>query len=955
MSKYFILFFLATWASFTYAQTDSIRAVRYLDRAKVCLKDNKQDSAAYFAEKSRAYFRQKDQLAGWLKSYKVLAQIWGINLKNPGQGVAEIELGMAGKWRDPNAPQEWEQYCLNLLAAGYLLQHESGDLFGAKQYYERAQEVFIHKMGEESDRVADFLYHNLGNIYTRIGDYERAISLFQRSIQYFNAHPKSGVVDHGDLAIALNEVGRHQEALLAVQKGLKIASLRTDQLLSLWTNEADAYLKMGRFAEAKISLKNISKILHAPETEDADEYLSQYYAAMAELDLALGHYTAAKTNALKAISAGKSYLGTEKRREIGKMYGLLGTVAMQRKQAAEALRYFHHALYCVLPDVPLKEVEKLPAVGTFYAENTILEALYGKAQAFIALKEPEKALACYELIPFVEAKLRSFYAYESSSLLALKESRQRFNEAVDLAWQCFEQSNGNPVFAERAFRLTELSRGMLLLQSLVLARQYLPADIEKQEYGLRVRMAWLEHEMAEEQEKGAESDIQKIGAWERQLFDLKSARLKLLADFPSYNNPDSLFLQVLAANDVSGLLRTDQVLVNYFLTENTAYIFSFDKKGGFYWRKQVLPTDFRAQTNAWVAYLWAGQEPGRETFLQKSWQLDSLLLAPERQRWSKHQSLLLVPDDVLMSVPFEVALSESPKSKTPWRAQPWLLVQYNIGYVYSATLLCAQQEISRAHLSAETKPRYNFGGFAPNYEQSGNYKLQNTQPMVQRICARLGGKWWGEESTEAQFKKTAAQYRMLLLAMHGISDSEHPELCRLLFGDPGPDSLINNNILYASELQIMRLNADLVVLSACHSGTGKLEQGEGMYSLARAFAAAQVPASVMSLWLLHENTAPPLVEAFFKYIQAGKTKDEALRLSKLDFLKNDQQFEMTHPFYWAGLAASGDMQALDLHVPIPWDVWGMIGLGMFTLTAMAWWSQRSKHTARQPVPPAQEL
>jgi CHAT domain-containing protein len=331
--------------------------------------------------------------------------------------------------------------------------------------------------------------------------------------------------------------------------------------------------------------------------------------------------------------------------------------------------------------------------------------------------------------------------------------------------------------------------------------------------------------------------------------------------------------------------------------------------------------------------------------------LDSLMLAPERKRWGAAvNSLILVPDEVLMLVPFEVLIGSLSVEKTNWRDQHWLLADYNMSYAYSATLLGVQQRISEAHAKTLSKPAHVFGGFAPRYSVSSTYKLENTRPMTEKVCELLGGKaWLGASSTEARFKTTADQYQTLLLAMHGISDNEHPELSRLLFGDPGNDSLINNNVLYASELQIMQLQADLVVLSACHSGSGKLELGEGVYSLARAFAAARVPSTVMSLWLLHENTAPPLVEAFFNYLQQGKTKDEALRLAKLDFLKNDENFEMTHPFFWAGLAASGDMRALDLPEKSlnGWNWWWILVLvGGITL-GFWWWRKRNKNSRNE--------
>ena len=177
--------------------------------------------------------------------------------------------------------------------------------------------------------------------------------------------------------------------------------------------------------------------------------------------------------------------------------------------------------------------------------------------------------------------------------------------------------------------------------------------------------------------------------------------------------------------------------------------------------------------------------------------------------------------------------------------------------------------------------------------------------------ALIGGqKFPGPEASEQRFKEIAPDCGILLLAMQGLANDEHPELSCLLFGRPTGYS-INNVLLFYTELQIMQLQADLAVLSACHTGFGKLHKGEGVYSLARAFAVAGVPSTVMSIWRLHETTAPVLIEAFFKHLKAGKTKDEALRLAKLEFLNNDDHYDSAHPFSWAGVTVSGDLCALD--------------------------------------------
>ncbi|HAD10988.1 MAG TPA: hypothetical protein DCF33_00985, partial [Saprospirales bacterium] len=434
-----------------------------------------------------------------------------------------------------------------------------------------------------------------------------------------------------------------------------------------------------------------------------------------------------------------------------------------------------------------------------------------------------------------------------------------------------------------------------------------------------------------------------IGRWEQQLFDLKLERQKLLEDFPSYNNPDSNVLQVLALKDVKQLLRPGQALLSYFFTESELYIFSVEPSGQFQWRKWNLPADFRERVRSCIRYLWDKQEYGKEPFLQTAAELYANLLGPDCNRMGESvSSLIILPDDVLMMMPLETLLTAPPSSNKPnWRDQQWLLKKYNVSYGYSATLLREQKQISRQNAVKTAGPKHVFGGFAPTYTQSGQYQLQNTTGMVKKVQSMLGGDVWTKEpDQEAIFKQESSNYRVLLLAMHGISDAEHPELSQLLFGDPQTDP-VNNNILYATELQIMQLQADLVVLSACHSGFGKLETGEGVYSLARAFAAAKVPATVMSLWLLHENTAPALVESFFSYLQHGKTKDEALRLAKQDYLIDDQNFELTHPFYWAGLVAAGDMQSMELSDPVPHWLWYVLVGIMILLFGQYWIRQRS--------------
>ena len=78
------------------------------------------------------------------------------------------------------------------------------------------------------------------------------------------------------------------------------------------------------------------------------------------------------------------------------------------------------------------------------------------------------------------------------------------------------------------------------------------------------------------------------------------------------------------------------------------------------------------------------------------------------------------------------------------------------------------------------------------------------------------------------------------------------------------------------------------------------------------------------------------MEALFKYLKAGKTKEEALRLAKLDFLDADEHYEMTHPFFWAGVTVSGDMCPLESS----WKWWYWLAGGLVLLLFLVVWRRR---------------
>ncbi|MBC7924005.1 MAG: CHAT domain-containing protein, partial [Ferruginibacter sp.] len=148
--------------------------------------------------------------------------------------------------------------------------------------------------------------------------------------------------------------------------------------------------------------------------------------------------------------------------------------------------------------------------------------------------------------------------------------------------------------------------------------------------------------------------------------------------------------------------------------------------------------------------------------------------------------------------------------------------------------------------------------------------------------------------------------------------------------------------LYAREIYNLVLNnAKLVVLSACETGNGQLVRGEGVMSLARAFAYAGCPNIVTTLWKADDQSTADITARMHAYLRAGETKDEALRRAKLDYRREQTDPRRQSPLYWANFVFIGD--AVPLRARPSWEGWALGGL---SLAALLGWEYRRRSRQR---------
>ncbi|WP_158860392.1 CHAT domain-containing protein [Lunatibacter salilacus] len=282
-------------------------------------------------------------------------------------------------------------------------------------------------------------------------------------------------------------------------------------------------------------------------------------------------------------------------------------------------------------------------------------------------------------------------------------------------------------------------------------------------------------------------------------------------------------------------------------------------------------------------------------------ELFSLLIHPLHLEPEVISKLVIIPNAKLNYLAFESL--ENPENSR-------LLVEdYAISYSNSFKLWVLQQNID-----TNWHNRHSVAVFVPEYPQSylTNFEenhvtrgrlthLEGALSEGQYIVNLLGGELFQKEkANKSQFLQAVGAYQVYHFATHAVVDQTDYESSGIYFQD--------GEIMSYSELYNMQFPAELVVLSACNTGIGKLQAGEGLMSLSRALTYAGVKASVYSLWQVPDEETGVLMRNFYTYLEQGSNKEEALTMAKQKFLAD---FPMKrHPFYWAGFVLNGNIDEL---------------------------------------------
>lgn len=307
-----------------------------------------------------------------------------------------------------------------------------------------------------------------------------------------------------------------------------------------------------------------------------------------------------------------------------------------------------------------------------------------------------------------------------------------------------------------------------------------------------------------------------------------------------------------------------------------------------------------------------------KAFADPAFRLYAALVQP-LQKYMKQERLFIVPDGELYYLNFEMLVSDA--SATRFSDMPFLIRTYDISYLLSATSTIQLSEsyplrrnekalliapVFTDEMKDQVKHKAAAGG------SGDEYLYLHRQPFALEAAQHIGqlmphDLYKEQQAQEKVFKESAGSYRLLHLGTHAAINDAAQLQSRLYFAQALPDDSANldDGYLHVYEIYAMQLQAELAVLSACETGAGTLQEGEGIMSLSHSFMYAGCKGVVMSAWKIDEKSSMQIITDFYKYLSKGYTKSEALRKAKLNLMATPGG-KMQHPYYWAGLTLIGD-------------------------------------------------
>lgn len=816
----------------------------------------------------------------------------------------------------------------------------------------KALNVLIKLKGPDNIDLAS-LYNNIGLTYRDLGDLHKAL---EYNNQGLTLRLKYLAENHPAISSSYNNLGniyfglkRYDESIQMHQKALEIRKSKTGEenplVAASYNNIGNAFFRKGDYDSAMTmyqkSLSIKEKVLSPDHPDIALSYMNfgSVYTVINDFPNSLKFHNL-------ALSLRKKVLG-EKHPLTAGDYLNIAEVYFKKKDFDSSLYYCQKSICSLVSEFEDTSEYKNPELRGILSPRKLLDALSLKAEVYHLISQRtdlatlQKSFNTYNLAIELVDKIRTGYSAEESRLLLSERVGPIYEKAIDVCFDLFN-TTGLIEFKEKAFYFIEKSKAAVLQFALSESKAKSFSDLSpeklKKEKELKSVLAFYETSLLKEQNKKTNIDSIKISDYKQKLFSLNYEYEALIKDLertnPKYYNL-KYYSNTKSVSDIQSSLDKMTALVEFFIGDSSIYI-ALISSNEFELFRLSKPVNFELMIEELVTSI---IKSDNKKYFTSANNLTDLLITPIYSEIKSKEKLIIIPHDALFKIPFESLFSKPQKETKDFTKPDYLVKNFDIKYHYSATLFATSHE-ERIKISTDRTSAKNFIGFAPIFPKENQIGLTISNISSSLLAANdntlrsvsVDGKTFDElkfskwevnsiidlflknkpdeistayfysDASEENFKSNVSDYKIVHIASHSFMNEDQTDLSGVIFAQPTDSGFAEDGVLYSSETYDLNLNAQLVVLSSCESGVGKLFRGEGMIALTRGFLYSGASNIIFSLWKIPDKHTSELMVEFYRQMISGKSFSESLKAAKLTLIKNQIT---ARPRSWAGFLLVG--------------------------------------------------
>ena len=808
-----------------------------------------------------------------------------------------------------------KELCNNYFNLGAIYS-EKGAIHESLEAYERSIETGLRY--PEKLFIVSKAYKELSNLYFGEGDPEKSVLASEKGYQIGRelADPALMSANLLEKAQAQVELGLLKDARKSVEEVISLNVERSANSGALYSLFAEIAIREKNFESA---VRHFQKSFSGFKKEGFEYGCGQVCVNLGYLYAErMGRYEAAMEQYRKALT----YFSEPQDRglvinSIAALKAKTGFTDEALRINGEAVREFLAGNYTPLDtasnpsaDVIREVLDKTNLLAIIIQKGDILLRLYD-AKAELPLLQ--NALSCYMLADTMVDLMRWEHSGKASKLFWREKTRGLYENAIKTCYLLDAPG--------QAFHFFEKSRAALLQDELndLGAAQLLNPEDQARENELKDKVRDLQRQLSDKDVGEARKSLLR-----NQLFDAREALARFVKGLETSNPSYYAYKydnRVPSPDDLrQGILERGQSYLSYFIGDSAVYGFYFDAKPVL---KKIDAHAYREALNSYQRFLSDKPLQNKDFtgYLEASHQLYRLLIEPFGVEEGKR--LVISPDGRIL--PF-AALSRSAQTES-------YLVRTNaVSYTYSASYLARSRRKSKSPFALRS-----FFGMAPVdfTEEQRQSALPGSDEALQKLDRQFifSTILEGKAATRQAFTGNFSRYPVVQLFTHASADTS---------GRSGvsPTLFFADSSLSLAELEAPPGNVtELLVLSACETGLGVEQRGEGVFSLARGFAGIGIPSVLTTLWKVENQSVYEITRYFYEGLADQLPLDEALRKAQLKWLDESEKSGQL-PYMWAGNVLIGNTGSISTGLS-PSHVQAVVALVLVLFAGMLYFRKRA--------------